>query len=111
MSDDSGPFSGVDLPDAGSEEETERDGLLSYAGEWHALILGTAVGLTGSPVFMGLFIAFVFGVVGGTLRETSQMRDALEEQAYSSFGVILGYLLNVLLVGGSMFVRANISLG
>lgn len=28
------------LPDEGSESDTERDGFLSYAAEWHAFSLG-----------------------------------------------------------------------
>lgn len=32
-------------PDEPSEDDTERDGVLSYAAEWHALAIGIAHGL------------------------------------------------------------------
>lgn len=34
-------------PDAASESDSEYDGFLSYAKEWHALTLGIAAGLCG----------------------------------------------------------------
>ena len=34
------------IPDKPNEEDTERDGFLSYAGEWHALTIGVYRGLT-----------------------------------------------------------------
>jgi len=105
MTDGPSPFDGVDgldMPDSGDEEDTERDGFLSYAGEWHAMALGFGVGLTGTKALIGLFIAFVFGIGTEKLRMSPHLKDAAEESAYSVGGVGIGLAVNVLLFGGSI---------
>lgn len=34
------------LPDGADESDTERDGFLSYSGEWHSFTIGVYRGLT-----------------------------------------------------------------
>lgn len=38
------PYLGIELPDARTEAGTDRDGVLSYAGEYHAVVCGTIAG-------------------------------------------------------------------
>lgn len=44
--DDGDPIPEFELPDGAEESDTDRDGLLSYSGEWHALTIGVYRGLT-----------------------------------------------------------------
>jgi len=72
------------LPDAANESDTERDGFLSYAAEWHALAIGAFFGLvfavTGNPVVAG----FAFLVITGKAKvSNAHLRDAAKEAAYS----------------------------
>lgn len=102
----------IEIPDGKTEADTERDGLLSYAGEWHALILGIGAGATYSPTLVGMFLAYVFGKChllgilspGSTgekcpLKETGHMEDAAKEPGYSIAGVLLGLALNAIFIG------------
>lgn len=57
------------FPDEPQEEDTEYNGFLSYAKEWHALVVGIGVGtlsaafwLTGSPVSAVLTMAMLAAV-------------------------------------------------
>jgi|GEM_PF-3270785 len=80
---------------APSESESERDGLLSYAVEWHALILGLAVGLAAGLTqrweLVGIAVAIVLGVRGAPGR-LSQLR---REPWYALGGVVIGVALSV----------------
>ena len=106
-----------EIPDAGSEEDTERDGFLSYAGEWHALILGIGVGLTGSMALVGLFTAWVLGkchlvellyggvkskVTGCPFKQSGHMKDAAKEPGYAIGGILFGLFLNGVFIGYSL---------
>lgn len=109
-----GMFDGLDIPDGATEDETERDGFLSYAGEWHALLSGVGAGITSNPALIGVFLAFVFGrcefvellygqfrdrLEGCPLERSQHLIDASKEVAYSVAGVLLGLYLNGWLIG------------
>jgi len=67
-------------PDAASEDQSDRDGFLSYAAEWHA---------------------FTHGLYGG-LRSMKLMpsnNDVEAEPHYYKGGYVLGTLLQAVLVG------------
>lgn len=88
----------VTLPDGPTEASTERNGVLSYAAEWHALevgaFAGVAYGVTGREEIAGVVAATAFGV-----REarTGHMRDAKKEVGYTATGFIAGVGLGTLL--------------
>lgn len=72
-------------PDAPNEEDTERDGLLSYAGEWHALTIGVYRGLTTLRPWDDDFL------------EVAERYDDVEaEPWYYKGGFVLGTLLQML---------------
>lgn len=98
-------IAGLELPDAPKEEATERDGLLSYAGEWHALVIGLVVGtvatLTGHYVLMVVVVGAALGLsLGrrcGTTRRVPALGEIRREPWYALFGLILGAMPVVLL--------------
>jgi hypothetical protein len=92
----------IDLPDASEESGTDRDGVLSYAAEWHALAIGFLVGLTGAAAVVIAFAGYALGIGRSVFRETGHLRDAAREPAYSAGGIVLGLAVNTLLVGGSL---------
>jgi hypothetical protein len=99
MSDD--PFDDVELPDRATEEGTDRDGVLSYSGEWHALFIGIGVGLTGAADIAAAFAMFVLGVGGEKFRNNGHIRDATKEGAYSFAGVVIGLVLHLFAFGAA----------
>lgn len=86
------------LPDASTEEGTERDGLLSYAAEWHALLYGFLVGLTGRPAVIVTFAGYALGLGHGKFRDTGHLRDAAREPVYAATGLTLGLAVHGLLI-------------
>lgn len=83
------------LPDGRSESDTERNGLLSYAGEWHALILGLLAGITsgvtGEPALAMTVAGYVFGESKGNGKA---FREIKSEPWYAAGGVIIGYIIS-----------------
>jgi len=65
-----------------SERATERDGLLSYAGEWHAVALGGGLGvyaaLTQDPQLMVALLGLSLGL-GSAGEARRQLRKALSK--------------------------------
>lgn len=88
--------------DAPTESDSERDGLLSYAAEWHALEIGVFVGLSGQWPLIAALAAFAVGgaELGRRLRDTEHVRDAAKEPGYSAAGVVVG--LGVHVTGAGM---------
>ncbi|QSG06475.1 hypothetical protein [Halapricum desulfuricans] len=80
---------------ASSEAESDRNGLLSTRREWHALIVGLAVGvvagLTERWELAGVATAIVLGVreAGGALQELRR------EPWYALGGLVLGIVATV----------------
>lgn len=52
------------IPDGATEADTERDGLLSYAKEWHALIIGLGIGITLGLAGIALTTSVALGLLG-----------------------------------------------
>jgi hypothetical protein len=90
----------ISLPDAGTEAETERDGLLSYAGEWHALIIGGGAGfgsaVTGAPEAAGAVALAALGLrAGKRLRGRGVLAEIRREPWYAIGGTALGYAVGL----------------
>lgn len=82
-----------ELPDAPSEDATDGDGLLSYAGEWHALALGAGAGLAASvgdrPELVVVVVAIALGVRAAP---TSKLKELRREPWYATGGAVLAYV-------------------
>jgi len=80
---------------APSESESARDGLLSYAVEWHALTLGLAVGLAAGLTqrweLVGIAVAIVLGVRAAP-GKLSQLR---REPWYALGGLVIGIVATI----------------
>lgn len=66
-------------PDAAKESESDRDGFLSYAAEWHAFSIGIYDGLKKVP-------------------KAPNNRDVEAEPHYYKGGYVMGRLLQVVLL-------------
>lgn len=73
----------MSLPDGPTEDDTERDGFLSYAGEWHAVAHGVYNGLTDSLL---------------SARPIPDNPDVEEETHYYKGGYVLGTLIQAGLI-------------
>lgn len=84
------------LPDGATEGDTDRDGVLSYAGEWHALEVGFAVGFA-SVVPYPKLKRFVFAIVGlgADMTRTQAFKEAKRESWYALTGVVLGAVVGL----------------
>lgn len=94
--------------DAPTEEESPRDGLFSYAGEYHAFIVGAGAGITaavtGQLAILGALAAVALGIEGATraLPATSRITSRVataelrREPWYAIGGGLLGYAVGVI---------------
>jgi hypothetical protein len=110
------------------ERQTDRDGFLSYAGEFHALTLGLAYGLfagyQGQPAIAVGVIGVALGLkpgaylgkiakdatlkrLGKTAEKASLLGELRREPWYSSGGVLLAYTAGGTLRG--LPVQATVS--
>jgi O-antigen/teichoic acid export membrane protein len=90
--------------DAPTEEESPRDGLFSYAGEWHSFIVGAGAGVaaavTGQLAILAALAAVALGLEGArrALPETSRITSRVavhelqREPWYAISGGLLGYV-------------------
>lgn len=76
------------LPDGANESDTERDGFLSYAAEWHALSLG---------VFDGMKTWRI------RPKELRDHPDVKAEKHYYTGGYVIGTLLQLAIVASVGF--------
>lgn len=84
-----------------SEGSSDYDGLLSYATEWHALLIGVGAGLvagwTMMPLLAAATIACALGIRGlkgvPKIRDRAAIRELQAEPWYGIGGTLLGYLL------------------
>lgn len=88
---------GLQGMDAPTEDASERDGFLSYAGEIHASIAGGGAGvaaaLLGRPELLGLVIAVALGVQGvGKLQGRHVGHELRREPWYGIGAALIGYL-------------------
>lgn len=90
-------FDGMDAP---TESNSERNGFLSYAGEWHALAVGVAIGAWAAYAGRPELVALVAGVavlgrgaerlnrfVGGRFA----LHELKREPWYSFGGAVIGF--------------------
>ena len=72
------------IPDSTDESETERDGLFSTLREFHAAIVGLAVGVVvGLTGHYELAALFVFIALGAKFSSTSRLKDVRREPWYA----------------------------
>lgn len=92
----------IPVPGDGGEGATGRDGLLSYAGEWHALLIGLGAGFASAAAGRyDLAVAVVAVALGGSGAEAAkrklQGKDVVAETSaepwYSIAGVGLGVVV------------------
>jgi hypothetical protein len=85
---------GIELPDAENESGTERDGVLSYAGEWHALLIGAAAGavgiVTGQVAILGGVATVALGIEGGKRAGSKALSEVGREPWYALAGILAG---------------------
>lgn len=95
------------LPTGVHEEDTDRDGLLSYSVEVHAAVIGGAVGATaattGSTQLIIALVTIALGVgrVQQQFSETIRLQ-VLKEPWYAIGGVVGGYLAVYLAQSGQL---------
>lgn len=90
----------MELPDGATEADTERNGVLSYAGEWHALLLGIGAGLvvamTGRWEFAALVVAVALGVQAAP---TPRLRELTSEPWCAIGGLLIGMVIGCVMGG------------
>lgn len=104
----------TDLPDAATEDDTARDGLLSYAGEWHALTLGITIGLAMFVPSTNFRRVVWFAVGLETIeaeKRSKALRQVREESWYALGGVVLGLLLGIVLLYVALWIALVAVLG
>jgi hypothetical protein len=83
-----------------TEDAAEYDGVLSYAGEWHALVIGLSTGLTAAvlakpTVLVALFVVAlgISGVeVGHKFRGRKVVNEMRREPWYACGGALVAYV-------------------
>lgn len=85
---------------AASEADTDRDGVLSYAAETHALGAGIAMGLLAfasgdAQLVGGIISAVLYGNRGSQVRDLTLLKDITKEFQYWLFGVVIGAALGM----------------
>lgn len=74
----------IGRPDAATEDESDRDGFLSYAAEWHAVAVGAVFALLTAIVGNPAPAIFFGGILTGRIPTgVNHLRDAAKETAYS----------------------------
>lgn len=90
-------FLGLQGMDAPTEDASERDGFLSYAGEFHASLVGLGAGvaaaLLGRPELLGLVILVALGVEGvGRFQGRHVGHELRREPWYGIGAALISYL-------------------
>jgi len=85
--------------DRASEGGSEYDGLLSYAGEWHSVIIGLGAGLGLGVVGVGAVAAAALGLQGSKrITNRKAIRELKREPWYSMSGSLIGFAIRFGLV-------------
>lgn len=101
-------FNGIELPDGATEADTDRDGVLSYAGEYHALVVGAGAGLaagaTGKWELAVVVASAALGVEAARRSKSTVENPRLpaigeirREPWYACAGLLVGALVGALL--------------
>ena len=78
-----------------SESASDRDGLLSYATEWHALIIGLGAGLGLGIPGVAVVSATALGLKGMKRISTRKaVQELVQEPWYGIGGSVIGFLGN-----------------
>lgn len=108
-----------------SESQTERDGFLSYAGEFHAITIGIAIGAYAAISKDPLLVKAMFGLALGlgamsgsqrrlrkALRKTgapekleSAIGEVRREPWYSAGGTILSFIVTATIMYGPEYIQ------
>lgn len=87
-----------------TEDASEPGGFLSYAGEWHALIIGLGVGftagVTGTPLVLASMIAVALGVSGLDGIKSFRGRGVTNELRREPWYAVGSGLIAYVLMGG-----------
>ena len=75
---------------APSESKSKRDGLLSYAVEWHAVIIGLAVGVTAGLTQRWELAGIAVGLVLGIRAAPGKLSQLRREPWYALGGLVIG---------------------
>jgi hypothetical protein len=81
-------------PDAPKESDTERDGFLSYAAEWHSFTHGVYDGMRSPKARPG---------------ELPEYEDVQEEPHYYKGGYVIGTGVQFVIVGGAGYGLASLA--
>jgi len=84
---------------APNEDASEYNGFLSYAGEWHALVIGLSTGFTAAVLARPVLLAGLFGVALGIkgiqrvkFRGRGVVHELRREPWYACGGGLLAYV-------------------
>jgi len=88
------------------EDSEEYDGVLSYAGEWHALIIGLGTGFTaatlGQPILLAGLFAVALGIEGVEIGKRFTGRGVANELRREPWYAAGGGLISYVLMGGQL---------
>lgn len=81
------------------EDSTERNGFLSYSGEWHALTVGFGMGYYAPFELQSAFVGSVFArnreQIKNKFKNSGHMKDARKEPAYTVGGLFVGNVVKI----------------
>jgi len=87
-----------------SESASDRNGLLSYATEWHALIIGLGAGLGLGIPGVAVVSATALGLKGMKRISTRKaVQELVQEPWYGIGGAVIGFVGNHLAGSGILF--------
>lgn len=76
--------------DAPTEADSERDGLLSYSKEWHALVVGLAAGLVAGLSGRWEIVVAVVAMTLAIRAAPGPLKQLRKEPWYALGGVVIG---------------------
>lgn len=85
------------LPTGATEEASDYNGILSYSVEWHAAVIGLAVGATAATTGNVQLVMGLISIALGLGRINQQASEKVKAQLvkepwYGIFGAAIGYL-------------------
>jgi len=96
---------------APNEDAHEYDGVLSYAGEWHALIIGLGTGFTAAvtaqPVVLAGLFAVALGISGVDVGVQFDGRGVAHELRREPWYAVGGGLVSYVVMGGRLVEVAS----
>lgn len=106
------PIAWLKRRSAGTEDAHDYDGVLSYAGEWHALIIGLAAGftaaVTGQPIVLAGVFSVALGISGVDVGVKFDGRHVAHELRREPWYGIGGGLISYVVMGGRLVDVAGV---